>query len=154
MEVILLQDIEGLGKKYQIKKVKDGYARNYLIPNKLAIPATEANIRWAKRQKEILQNKAEKHLKEIQELASRLDGQEVVFTVKIGERGQLYESITQSKIAKKLKEMGFEVKKSQVMLEKPLKEIGEWPVKINLEEGLEAEIRVIINPEEKPEAEE
>ena len=93
--------------------------------------------------------KAQEQLKEVQKLASKLDGQEVEFVVKVGKQGKLFESINQIKIAKKLKEMGFDIKKTQVELEKPIKELGEFPVKINLDQGLEAEIRVVIVPEEE-----
>src|SRR3989344_3093002 len=129
MKVILLQDVEKLGKKYDLKEVKDGYARNFLLPGKLARPATE------------------EALKKSQELASKLDGLELSIAIKIGEEGQLFESITSQKILEKLKEMGFEVKKSQISLEKPIKELGEFPVKINLDHNLEIEIKLIVTEE-------
>ncbi|MCD5396160.1 MAG: 50S ribosomal protein L9 [Candidatus Pacebacteria bacterium] len=151
MKIILLKDVEKLGKKYEIKEVADGYARNFLIPRGLAKPATEKLIEWAERQKELEEKKAEQELKRIQKLASQLDGQEIEFLVKVGKRGELFEGIGQAKIAKKIKEMGFDIKKSQIALEKPIKELGEFPVKINLDQGLEAEIRVVVVPEEEKE---
>ena len=78
---------------------------------------------------------------------SNIDGQEIIIPVKIGEEGQLFESITSQKIYEKLKELGFEIKKSQIDLPEPIKELGEFPVKIKLEHNLEAEIRVIITEE-------
>ena len=149
MKVILLKDIEKLGKKYDVKEVADGYARNFLIRRGLAKPATEKLIKWAEEQRKLAIKKAQEQLKEVQKLASKLDGQEVEFVVKVGKQGELFESINQIKIAKKLKEMGFDIKKTQVELEKPIKELGEFPVKINLDQGLEAEIRVVIVPEEE-----
>ncbi len=149
MKVILLKDIEKLGKKYDVKEVADGYARNFLIRRGLAKPATEKLIKWAEEQRKLAIKKAQEQLKEVQKLASKLDGQEVEFVVKVGKQGKLFESINQIKIAKKLKEMGFDIKKTQVELEKPIKELGEFPVKINLDQGLEAEIRVVIVPEEE-----
>ncbi|MEK7542195.1 MAG: 50S ribosomal L9 C-terminal domain-containing protein, partial [Patescibacteria group bacterium] len=98
-------------------------------------------------QKELLEQKAEEELKSIQAVASDLDDLEVPIAVKVGEEGQLFESINAQKIAERLKEMGYEVKKSQIKLEKPLSEIGEFPAKIVLEHNLEAEIRVIITEE-------
>ena len=144
MRIILLQDVENLGKKYEIKEVKDGYARNFLIPKGLAKIATDETLKWLETQKEIEAKKAEEELKKIQERATAIDGQEIIIPVKIGEDGQLFESITSQKISEKLKELGFEVKKPQIELIEPIKELGEFPVKIKFEHNLEAEIRVIV----------
>lgn len=149
MKVILLQDIEGLGKKYEIKEVKNGHARNLLLPQKLVRPATREALKWLASQKEIIEKAAEEDLKKAQASASGIDGLELNIAVRVGEEGQLFESINSQKIAEKLKEMGFEVKKSQVALENPIKELGEFPVKINLDHNLEAEIKIII-AEQKP----
>ena len=144
MRVILLQDIENVGKKYEIKEVKNGYARNFLIPNGLVKQTTKESLKWVKVQKEIEIKKSEEALKKVQEMASAVDGQEISISVKIGEEGQLFESITDQKIFEKLKELGFEIKKSQIDLPEPIKELGEFPVKIKFEQNLEAEIKVII----------
>ena len=144
MRVILLQDIDKLGKKYDIKEVKNGYARNFLIPNGLAKPAAKEALLWVETQKEIEAKKAEESLKKVQEVASMMEGSEVMIPVKIGEEGQLYESISSQKISERLKEMGFEVKRNQIELPEPIKELGEFPAKIKFEHNLEVEIRVII----------
>ena len=136
MKVILLQDVEGLGKKYEVKEVKPGHARNLLLPQKLAKAATKPALKWLADQKEVIEKEAEEDLKKSQELASTLDGVEVSIIVKVGDEGQLFESINNQKIADKLKEMGFDVKKSQVRLENPIKEIGEFHVSINLDHNL------------------
>lgn len=149
MRVILLQDVEKLGKKYEIKEVADGYARNFLIPKGLAKPATEKAIKWVELQKEIAQKKAEEDLKRIQELASSLDGLELEIAVKVGEEGQLFESITTQKIQERLKELGFEIKKNQIAMDSPIKELGEFPIKINLDHNLEAEIKIIVIQEKE-----
>lgn len=147
MKVILLEDVDKLGKKYEVKEVADGYARNFLIPNELAKLATKESLKWLKEKKVILEKEAEEDLKKAQELASKLDDLEVGISVKIGEEGQLFESVNNQKIAERLKEMGFEVKKSKIILVKPIKELGEFPVKINLDHNLEVEIRVVISEE-------
>ena len=147
MKVILLQDVESLGKKYEIKDAKDGYARNFLLPQKIARPATKQALKWLSDQKEIIEKQAEEDLKKAQSLASELDGLELNIAVKVGEEQQLFESINSQKIAEKLKEIGFEIKKSQVKLENPIKELGEFPVNISLDHNLEAEIKVIITEE-------
>ena len=149
MKVILLQDIDKLGKKYEVKEVKDGYARNFLISKGLAKEATEKALEWLEIQKEIQEKKAETDLKKIQENASKLDNFEIIFPVKIGDNEQLFESITVHKISEKLKEAGFEVKKTWIELKEPIKEIGEFPVKIKFEHNLEVEIRVIVIKEEE-----
>ena len=144
MRIILLQDVENLGKKYEVKEVADGYARNFLIPKGLAKIATKENLKWLENQKEIEVKKAEEELKKVQEIATNIDGQEIIISVKVGEEGQLFESITSQKIYEKLKELGFEIKKSQIDLTEPIKELGEYPVKIKFEHNLEAEIKIIV----------
>lgn len=144
MRVILLQDIDNLGKKYEVKEIKNGYARNFLIPKGLAKPVTKEVLKWRETQKEIEAKKAEEELKKIQEKASTIDGQDIIIPVKVGEDGQLFESITVQKIFERIKELGFDVKKSQIDLKEPIKELGEFPVKIKFEHNLEGEIKVII----------
>jgi len=147
MKVILLQNVEDLGKKYEVKDVKDGYAQNFLLPEKLAKPATKEALKWLEDQKEVIAKEAEEDLKKSQELASKVDGLEVNISVKVGDEGQMFESINSQKIAEALKEMGFEVKKSHIVLESPIKELGEYPIKINLDHNLEVEIKVIVTEE-------
>ncbi|MCK4474095.1 50S ribosomal protein L9 [Candidatus Parcubacteria bacterium] len=149
MRVILLQDIENLGKKYDVKDVADGYARNFLIPGNLVKKADSKSLKLLEKQKELAAKKVEQELKKIQEIASAIDGQEIVIPVKIGEEKQLFESITPQKISEQLKELGFEIKKTQIILLEPIKEIGEYPVKIKFEHNLEAEIKVIISQEKE-----
>lgn len=151
MKVILLQDIESLGKKYEIKEVKDGYAKNFLLPNKLVRPATKQALKWLADQKEIIEKQAEEDLKMAQELASRLDGYEITIPVKVGEEGQLFESINSQKIAGGLKEKGFNVKKSQITPKDPIKELGEFAVNVSLDHNLEVEIKVIVTAEQSKE---
>lgn len=149
MKVILLQDVENLGKKYEIKEVKNGYARNFLIPQGLVKPATKEALKWLESQKKIEELKAVEELKKVQEVASSLDGLEITIPVKIGDDGQLFESINNQKISEKLKELGFDIKKNQIALEKPIKELGEFPIKVSLEHNLEAEITIIVTAEKK-----
>lgn len=145
MKVILLQNVEDVGKKYEVKEVKDGFARNFLIPQDLAKPATKQALKWLDSQKEVIEKEVEEELKKAQELASNLDDLEVIITLKVGDEGQLFESINAQKIAEKLKEMGFDVKKSQIDLKEAIKQTGEFKVKINLEHNLEAEINLTIS---------
>lgn len=142
-----MEDVEDVGKKFDVKEVKDGHARNLLIPNKLAKPATKQNLKWLEIQKEALEKVAEEDLNKWEALASKIDGLEVPIAVKVGKEEELFESINAQKIAEKLKEMGYNVKKTHIKLEDPIKSIGEFPVKVNLDHNLEAEIKVIISAE-------
>lgn len=147
MRVILLKDVEKIGKKFEVKEVKDGYARNFLIPQGLAKLATKEALKWIETQKEIEEKRAEESLQKIQKIASIVDDQEIIISVKVGNQDQLFESINNQKISEKLKEAGFDVKKSQIELPDPIKELGEYPVKIKFDHNLEAEIKVIVNKE-------
>jgi len=147
MKVILLQDIENLGKRYEVKEVKNGHGRNFLIPQGLVKIASKEALKWLETQREAEEKIAEEELKGIQEKASKLDGMEISIPVKIGEKGQLFESINSQRVSEKLKELGFEVKKSQIKLDEPIKELGEFPIKIGLEHNLEVEITIIVTEE-------
>ncbi|MDZ4231825.1 MAG: 50S ribosomal protein L9 [Candidatus Pacearchaeota archaeon] len=147
MKVILLQDVLKVGKRFEVREVAAGYARNFLLKNNLAREATEEALSWLEAQKEILESRAEEGLKKSQEVASQLDDLEVVVPVKVGDNGQLFESVTAQKISDQLREMGFAVKKNQIELNDPIREIGEYPVKLKFEHNLEAEIRVIVQAE-------
>jgi len=147
MKVVLLEDIEKIGKKFDIKEVKDGYARNSLIPRGLVKIATEQAVKWAEMQREIQKKKAEEELKNIQKTASSIEGMEIPISVKVGEKNQLFEKITSQKIAEKIREAGFNVKKEQILLENPIEETGEFSVKVKFDHNLESEITIIVSEE-------
>lgn len=153
MKIILLKNIEKLGEKYELKEVAAGFARNYLIPQGLAKVADKKTLEWAKIKAEEKIEKSEEELKEFEKLASQIDGLEVETKVKVGDKGQLFEKITPQKISKILKEMNYNVSKSQIEIPKPIEELGEFPVKIKFEHNLEVEIKVIV-AEEKNKTEE
>lgn len=147
MKVILLQNVPKIGKKHEIKDVADGHALNLLFPKNLAKPATKEALEWLALQNELAEKKAENSLETAQELASKLDDMEVSMQVKVGEEGQLFEHINAQKIADRLKELGMEIKKTQVQLEEPIKEMGEFVIKVTLDHNLEAEVHLIITEE-------
>ncbi len=149
MRVILLEDIDELGKKNEIKEVADGYARNFLIPQTLAKPITQEILSQLDREQEKKDIKAEDELKEAQKMALSLEGVEITIPVKLGKKGELFESISAQKIVDELKVKGFNFKKSQIKFEKSIKELGEFPVKIVFDHGLEAEILLIVSEETK-----
>jgi large subunit ribosomal protein L9 len=144
MKVILLRDIKKLGKKFEVKEVSPGYARNLLIPNGYAILADKQSLKRLESQKNIEMKKAEERQKENEKMIKELEGKEIKIDTKIGEKGQLFETINEQKIADKLKEMGFAVEKSNIEINEPIKCQGEYLVKLKLDNNLEGKIKIII----------
>jgi large subunit ribosomal protein L9 len=144
MKIILLKDVPGTGKKNEIKEVSPGFARNFLIPKGLAVVADNDSLKKLELKKKADSENAAKELKETEVIVSKIDGQEIEINVKTGDEGQLFESINKQKISEHLKEMGFNVNKEDVVLETPIKEVGEFPVKLRFAHNLEAEIKIII----------
>ena len=149
MKVILLKDVEKLGKKGDIKEVADGYARNFLIPEKLAVLASKSEIAKIEAQKEVETKQAEEELARYQEIATQMDGLELEIPVKIDEDGKLFGAINVSQISEKLQEKGFEIKKGQVKLEESIKETGEHEVIVELPHNLEVRVKIIVIEEVK-----
>lgn len=144
MKVILLKDVENLGKKDDVKEVADGYARNFLIPGKLVKIATPSALEELEKEKELAEQKAEQDLKAVEELVSQIEGLEIEVLVKVDETGKLYGSINEIEISRIFKEKGFEIKKNQIKILQPIKEVGEHPITLNFDHGLEAEIKLIV----------
>jgi large subunit ribosomal protein L9 len=144
MKVILLRDIKKLGKKFEVKEVSPGYARNLLIPNGYAILADKQSLKRLEIQKNIEMKKTEERQKEIEKMIKELEGKEIKIDTKIGDKGQLFETINEQKIADKLKEMGFAVEKSNIEINEPIKCQGEYLVKLKLDNNLEGKIKIII----------
>ncbi len=149
MKVILLKDVEKLGKKGEIKEVSNGYARNFLIPEELAIIANKDEMARLEEQQEIETQKAEEELVEHQKTATQLDGLELEIPVKVSEESKLFGAVTSIQIMEKLKEQGIKVKKEQIKLEDSIKETGEYEVNIELPHNLEANIKVIVLEEKQ-----
>jgi len=148
MRIILLQNVENLGKEGDIKEVANGYARNYLFPRKLAEPATrQALARW--QQKFLVKQKKEKKvIKDKKELMAMLSSLTLAFKMKTDEGGTLFASITTEKIAQELAERGCQLSAKKIKLEKPIKKIGEYTVPININ-GQQANIKIIVQPEKE-----
>ncbi|MDO8668773.1 MAG: 50S ribosomal protein L9 [Candidatus Buchananbacteria bacterium] len=145
MKVILLKRIKRIGDIGDIKEVADGHALNFLIPQKMAEPATAENISKLKNHKEEATKKAEEDLILAQKNAKKLQGTVMEIKGKPNSEGRLYSSISASTIVDKLKEMGISITKKQVNLLEPIKELGEHSVFIVLDHGLEAEINIIVS---------
>ncbi len=149
MKVILTQDVAKVGKAGEVKDVADGYGRNFLIAQKLAVVATPETIAQAEIIAEQKAKKAEAELEEVEKMAERMEGFELIMPAKVGEEGKLFGSITADKIVDELKKNGFKVSKKEISLKEPIKEAGETSVLINLPHGLEVSITVIVKGEEK-----
>jgi large subunit ribosomal protein L9 len=147
MLVILLEDIKKLGKKNEIKKVNLGYAVNFLFPKKLAIKATKELIEKAEKQKLIDEEKEKEKVIETKKLAKKIQGKRFILKVKAGEEGQLFSAISQKTIAEKIKENGFDVDLKQIVINEPIKKIGEHKVSINFGEDLKSIVNIVINKE-------
>lgn len=148
MEVILRQDIEKLGARGQIVNVADGYARNYLLPRRLAVPATEAN-------KKIIEHERQAHIRrearekaEAEELARMLAGVTITLHQKAGEHDQLFGSVTALDIAQALADKNFQIDRRKIQLEHPIKQLGEHRVPIRLHREVTVEITVQVLKEE------
>ena len=144
MEIILRADVQHLGKIGEVVKVKDGYARNYLLPQGLAYPATEANKKKITYEGERLakQQAAEKSAAETE--ATRLADVHLTFEVKVGEEEKLYGSVTASDIQRKLEELGIHVDKRKIDLPEPIRELGEYNVGIKVHPEVRPEVRVTV----------
>ena len=145
MEVILTQDVKGQGKKGQLVKVSDGYARNFLFPRKLATPATKDALNAMKGQQDAAAYHKQKELEEAQALGKKIDEAKVTLTAKCGENGKLFGSITSGDIADALKMQGhIVVDKKKIVLDEPIKAIGVIKVKIKLHSEVSAQLTVEI----------
>jgi len=150
MKVILLKDVEELGKRGDVKNVADGYARNFLFAKNLAKPATKQALKELEAEKETEAQIAEQELKKIEGIVSQIDGLEIEVIEKMDEGGKLYGALNEVKIAKILKDKGLNIKKNQIKIPQPIKTVGEYPVTITFDHGLEAEVKIIITEEAKP----
>ena len=149
MEVLLLKDVVDLGEAGEIKRVADGYARNYLVPRGMAVRATPGAIKQAEKQRQAASRRQAKELSEAQALAQTLDGVSVTFQARAGETDRLYGSITNVNIAEALEEkVGEEVDRRKIDMEEPLKELGTHAITVRLAPGAEAKVTVIIEREE------
>jgi len=142
MEVILRTDVPKLGKAGDIVKVKDGFARNYLIPKGLAIPANQKTIKALENQRKIILAKAERERRKAQSLAEKLTGLTLTFYRKVIEGDRIYGSISAQDIVKALEEKGLSLERRFVLLEEPIKQLGTHEIPIRLGPDVEVKINV------------
>ena len=144
MKIILKQDHEKLGKTGDIVNVKDGFAMNFLIPNGVAMRATESNMKVLEEIKKLQAKKLEKEIEEAQKLAGELSGVQLEIKAKAADEIKLFGSVTNGTIAEALIHKGFKIDKKNILLEEPIKEIGQRTVDIKLAGNVMAQINVSI----------
>ncbi len=148
MEVILREDIDKLGARGQIVKVSPGYARNFLLPRKMAVAATEANKKIVEQERQAHLRKEAKAAGEAAELGKMMSGVTVVIRQKAGEHDQLFGSVTAQDIADALAKAGYTIERKKIQLDEPIKQIGEHKVPLRLHREVTAEITVQVEKEE------
>ncbi len=152
MKVILRQDFENLGKFGDIVNVRDGYARNFLIPRKIALPATPGNIKMIENEKKQRAFKLERERLSAQQLAEKLAGLEITIPMRAGENERLFGSVTVQMIANEIAKMGFEIERRKILLDEPIKSLGNYEVVVKLHPEVTARVKVnVVRAEEERE---
>ncbi len=144
MKVILLQAVDRVGKPYDIVEVKDGYARNYLFPRKLAMEATGGNLRGLEKSKKRFSKQIEKKRIMSMDIADRINSLSVKTTIKTGMDGKTFGSITTADLASLLQAEGVEIDKKHIILKEPLKQPGIYDIKVHLGENLDAVFKLAV----------
>ncbi|MCS7234434.1 MAG: 50S ribosomal protein L9 [Armatimonadota bacterium] len=142
MKVILIQDVPSLGKAGAVVDVREGYARNYLLPRGLAREATEGQLRALEQERAVRERKLARERQRAVEVAHALQSRPVRIRAKAGAGGKLFGSVTAQQVAEALRQMGFEVDRRQVELAEPIKAVGTYRVTVRLPHGQQAEVEV------------
>jgi large subunit ribosomal protein L9 len=142
MEVILREHVDKLGKRGEIVKVADGYARNYLLPRKLALPATEGNKKHVERERKKMEVREAEEKGQAEAIAARLATVEITIARRVGETDQLYGSVTTADIAEYLKGKGVDIDRRKLILPEPIKTLGDHDVPLKLHREVTAPLKV------------
>lgn len=149
MKVILRADITNVGRQGDIKEVSAGFARNYLLPRQMVMEATPQNLKLWEKQKGNLAKLREKVIKEAQEFAAKIEAVSFTITVKTGDAGKLFGSVTTATVAKLLADSGFAIEKHGILLAEPIKELGVYTVDIRLHPEVIAKAKIWVVEEKK-----
>jgi large subunit ribosomal protein L9 len=142
MKIILRQDYENLGKAGDIVNVKPGFARNYLLPRKIAYPAAPNYVRMLEEEKRQKQQRQRKEKKQAEELAVQLSSVSLTISASVGEEDKMFGSVTTQDIAEALKELGYEIDRRKIVLDEPIKALGIYSVPIKLYPEVEGNVKV------------
>ncbi|HUO27965.1 MAG TPA: 50S ribosomal protein L9 [Bryobacteraceae bacterium] len=148
MEVILREDIDRLGSRGQVVKVADGYARNFLLPKRMAVAATDANRKIVEQERQAHLRREAKQKSEAEDLAKLITGVTVTIAQKAGENDQLFGSVTSKDVADALAQQNYTIDRRKVLLEEPIKQLGEFKVPVRLHKDVTAEVTVLVVKEE------
>jgi large subunit ribosomal protein L9 len=143
MKVIILENIKGFAQKYEIKEVKDGYARNFLFPRKLARPADESALKELNKQKSEWEKKEKETREKLAEIAKEIEKEKLVFELKTGEKGEAFGSVSKEDIKKRIQDKG----NFEIILKHPIKSLGEHEVEVDLSKGIRAKLKISVKPE-------
>ncbi len=144
MKVILQEDVDTLGKAGDIVKVADGYGRNYLIPKRLAVPADVRNLRALEHDRRVIEARSKKVRRSAEEMGGRLSSLSLTIPAKAGEEGKLFGAVTSRDIAEALERAGVAVDRRMVLLEEPIKQVGDYKVKIKAGTDIVPEVSVSV----------
>lgn len=148
MKVILIEDVKGKGKKGEVVKVNDGYARNFLFPKNLAIEANNKNLKHLNKQKKEEEQKKADELKEAKDLAAKLSEIKIVIPANCGENGKLFGSITSKELASKVaKEFNLKIDKKKIVLDEPIKNMGEYTIDVKVYPNVVGKLKVVVTEE-------
>jgi large subunit ribosomal protein L9 len=154
MKIILKQDVENLGRKGDIVKVAAGYGRNFLLPRKLGIEVTSSNIKMVEIERQSLKKKVESERLSYRELINRLNAVTLSFARKAGEKDHIFGSVSAADIKDALDKLGFDIDKKKIVLDEPLKRLGNYSVTVKVFHDDKAEVKVaVVKEEEAPAAE-
>jgi len=149
VNIILKENVEGLGIIGDLVSVKPGYARNFLVPKGLAIVANERNVKELEHQKRQLTRKLEKVTKDAEAIKTRIEKLSCEFTQRASEEGKLFGSVTSMDLEEKIQAAGIEVDRKKIQLAEPIKSLGEHVINIKLDAGVVAELKVVVNAEDE-----
>ena len=144
MEVILREDIPNLGRMGELVRVKNGYARNYLLPRGLVMVANKRNLNVLEHQKRVISHQSERVLRSAQTLSEKLAAVSLTMPVKVGEEGRLFGSVTNIDIDKALREKGFDIERRRIDLNEPIKTVGEYEISIRLTAEVTAHVKLSV----------
>jgi large subunit ribosomal protein L9 len=144
MKVILRSDITNVGRQGEVKEVSPGFARNYLVPQNLAMEATPANLKIWERERVKFEKKREEIISAAKEIASKMEAVEFTVKVKIGENGKIFGSVTPANLSKIFEEKGFEVNKRDILLSDNIKEVGNYEVNVRFHPEVVVKVKLAV----------
>lgn len=147
MQIILREDITNLGRPGDVVKVRDGYARNFLLPRNLAVEANPKNIRAFEHQKRLALMRREAKKGEALKMKERLEALRINIAAHAGEEGKLFGSVTNIDIERALREQGFDIERRKVILPEPIKQLGDYTVAVKLDPEVDASLKISVNAE-------